>query len=114
VIVRSAPANPGPPAQAADGASQKEPAIGDGSQSREETLGKVIRFAAALCVVIHTRRGKLLGLPPLVSPGFADCDVPVDRRQRNHRRKTATHNRSGMDADLSMWLRSPANKTNRG
>jgi hypothetical protein len=33
------------------------PVIGDGSQSREETLGKVGRFAAALCVVIHTRTG---------------------------------------------------------
>lgn len=41
---------------------KKGPVIGDGSQSREETLGKLSRFAAALCVVIHTRRGKLLGL----------------------------------------------------
>jgi hypothetical protein len=36
---------------------KKGPVIGDGSQSREETLGRVSRFAAALCVVTHTRRG---------------------------------------------------------
>ena len=47
-----------------------------------ETVGKVSRFAAALCVVIHTRKGKLLGLQPLVSPEFAGCLGPADRRQR--------------------------------
>ena len=39
---------------------KKEPAIGDGCQSREVTLGSVSRFAGALCVAIHTRTGKIL------------------------------------------------------
>jgi hypothetical protein len=36
---------------------KKGPVIGDGSQSREEVFGKVSRFAAGLCVVIHTWTG---------------------------------------------------------
>src|ERR1700733_7961428 len=38
---------------------KKEPAIGDGCQSREETLRSVSRFAGALCVAIHTCIRKL-------------------------------------------------------
>ena len=40
------------------GISQKEPAIGDGYQSREVTLRKVSRFAGALCAAIYTPTGK--------------------------------------------------------
>ena len=47
---------------AAEGSSQKEPAIGDGSQSGRS--GKVSRFAAGLCVAIHTRRKTLLAHEP--------------------------------------------------
>lgn len=42
----------------ADGSSKKEPAIGDGSQSRERTR-IVSRFPAALCVEIHTENETL-------------------------------------------------------
>jgi hypothetical protein len=38
---------------------KKAPAIGDGCQSREETLRNVSRFAGALCVAIHTCVRKL-------------------------------------------------------
>jgi hypothetical protein len=54
---------------------KKGPVIGDGSQSREETLGKVDRFAAALCVAIHTRTGYFfemrLGRPMSAGDGLS-------------------------------------------
>jgi hypothetical protein len=60
-----APCSPGhrmgESAAAADGASQKR----DPSLATGHSLGRksfVSRFAAALCVAIHTRRGKLLGV----------------------------------------------------
>jgi hypothetical protein len=45
---------------AAHGTSRKEPAIGDGCQSREVTPHNVSRFAGALCVAIPTHMGKTL------------------------------------------------------
>ena len=37
---------------------EKAPAIGDGCQSREETVRNVLGSREQLCVVIHTRVGK--------------------------------------------------------
>jgi hypothetical protein len=65
-------------AQAADGASQKEPAIGDGP-SQGGNAGNVSRFAAALCVVIHTSGRKRL---PRWCVRDAGCQVPVSPGQR--------------------------------
>ncbi len=49
------PIEAGAPPLLAGGISQKEPAICDGCQSREETPYNIGRFAEALCVAIHTR-----------------------------------------------------------
>jgi len=49
----------GQPRAAAAAFLKKAPAIGDGCQSREETLRNVSRFAGALCVAIHTCIRKL-------------------------------------------------------
>jgi hypothetical protein len=74
------------PAVAAEcGLSEKEPAIGDGCQSREVMLRNVIRFAAALCVVVHTRTGKLFGrglrsAPVSVEPLSAAVDLLIEAR----------------------------------
>jgi hypothetical protein len=55
---------------------KKEPVIRDGSQSREDPqLGrtpKVSRFAAALCVTMHTQRGKLSPM----------ADQSIDKREQ--------------------------------
>jgi hypothetical protein len=62
------------------GISQKEPAIGDGCQSREVTLRKVSRFAGALCVAIHTRMGELFEIHS--TKHRADLRAPPTARGR--------------------------------
>jgi hypothetical protein len=60
--------------------AQKEPAISDGCQSREEVVRTVSRFAGALCVAIHTRTGNFVE-PPWYREGRGPERRTSPRRQ---------------------------------
>ena len=55
-----------------EGSLQKEPAIGDGSQSREKQQSKSIR-GSAMCRNSHTPEGNAFAAA--MSPGFAGCQM---------------------------------------
>jgi hypothetical protein len=100
----------GESAAAADGASQKrDPSLAAGRSLGRN--GKVSRFAAALCVTIHTRRGKLLGvhrhirLPysEIGPPGIEARPATICRLRGERRSRPPPIPQGGSDAHSGPW-----------